>query len=239
MRVGKDYDLKRLGHMIYMSNHTENGFPQNYTHFIPAENEDPEIAAYVASVNGYSQDAIELHGSMSDQGIRAYYANPLEVDWGSSISWSKEYFKGKESLLKLRNSKSTRSVCILEWNPKDILNIFRAFYGDDPDVPDEMAFPQNYFFACNGNLSDKVLNETGKMIGRSTGIVYTPYYKKTITQAYILPEYNEIGKEVTILWGTAGTRQIPIRANIARFPYLDLPSNRTYDMESIPRYKPE
>ncbi|MCD8013723.1 MAG: hypothetical protein LUG99_11195 [Lachnospiraceae bacterium] len=34
IRVGKNYDLKRLGMISYMLNHTENGFPQLGKHFM-------------------------------------------------------------------------------------------------------------------------------------------------------------------------------------------------------------
>lgn len=236
LRIGKAYDLKRLGHLTYMCNHTENGFPQNYTHFIPAYAEDPELADFCKGDRGEFNDDTILRGSMSDQGITAYYANPIEVGWKRTICWSKE-FQGREALKQLVESNMTRSLCTLEWNPEDILNIFRAYYDKTPGLPDQMVYPQNFLFEGGALFSDKVMNDAGEMIGRSSGIVYTPYYKATISQGYILPKYNNPGMEVTILWGTAGTRQIPIRAKVTRTPYLDLDNNKEFDVNSIPRYK--
>ena len=103
-------------------------------------------------------------------------------------------------------------------------------------MPDIMYYPQNYYHAADGNLSDKVFDKDGKLIGRSAGIVYTQYYKDTISLGLIDLDKNVQGDEVTVLWGSNGTRQIPIRARIERYPYLDLTSNRDYDMESIPHY---
>jgi hypothetical protein len=50
-------------------------------------------------------------------------------------------------------------------------------------------------------------------------------------------EFSEIGTEVEIIYGDIGQRQLPIHAAVARYPYLDLPSNMTCDVETIPHYK--
>ncbi len=232
VELGKKYKAERLGLLAYMCNHTLNGFPQWGQHFMLGSHDDPDIAPYYEYY-----DKIELHGSMSDLGQEAYYRNPIELGWGKMINW-KHDFKGKEALLKIKEDPRTRQICNLEWNVDDIMKIHRAMYDrEDMRLPDVMCYPQNYYFGADGQLGDKVLDENGKMIGKSSGVLYDGYYKATISQCVIDPEYNELGKEVTILWGTAGTRQIPIRAKVARYPYLDLPANRDYDIDSIPRYE--
>ena len=246
VRVGKKYGLRRLGLLSYMSSHTENGFPQWGTHFIPSWHNDPACRKYFGlddedaefSYWGKKPEDIELHGSMSDQGLDAYLANPIELGWKHMINWNHD-FVGKEALLKIKEDPRTRGICSLEWNAEDILKIFAAYYDDQPDLPDMMMYPQNYFFASDGNLSDKVLDADGKLVGRSTGICYTRYYKKTISLGILDPEQLVEGKELTLIWGTAGTRQIPIRVKVSRYPYLDLASNKDFDLETIPHYQPE
>jgi hypothetical protein len=44
----------------------------------------------------------------------------------------------------------------------------------------------------------------------------------------------EIGNEVILHWGDYGKRIKQIRATVERFPYLDLPSNRDYDLSGVP-----
>lgn len=244
-RVGQDYGIRKLGKLAYMCNHTENGFPQWGTHFILAWHHDPECRKYFGYDEGEDSDywangpeSIELHGSMSDQGVDAYLANPFELGWQHMINW-KHDFVGKEALLKIKEDPHTRGICTLEWNPEDILKIFAAYYDEEEDLPDMMMYPQNYYFACDGNLSDKVLDSEGNLVGRSTGVVYTKYYKKTISLGILDPEQLEEGKELTLIWGTCGTRQIPIRVKVARYPYLDLTPNRDFDLETIPHYMPE
>ncbi len=232
VELGKKYHAERLGLLSYMCNHTLNGFPQWSQHFMLASHDDPEIREYYEYY-----DRIELHGSLSDLGQEAYYRNPFELGWGKMISWDHE-FRGKEALLKMKDDPATRRICNLEWNVDDIMKIHRAMYDqEDMRLPDIMNYPQNYYFGADGQLGDKVLNAEGKMIGKSSGVLYDCYYKTTISQCVIDPKYSELGTEVTILWGTSGTRQIPIRAKVVRYPYLDLPANRDYDIASIPAYE--
>ena len=40
-----------------------------------------------------------------------------------------------------------------------------------------------------------------------------------ISLAFISAEYAKEGTELEILWGTPGTRQMKVRAKVARFPY--------------------
>jgi glycine cleavage system aminomethyltransferase T len=99
-----------------------------------------------------------------------------------------------------------------------------------------MLIPQNLLENPAANLQDKVVDASGRMIGKSTGRLYTLYYKRMISMAFVDPEYAEIGRELTVIWGEPGTRQIPIRAKVARYPYLDLTPNAKYNLDSIPRY---
>lgn len=246
LRVGEKYNLHKMGHLAYMSNHTENGYPQEGIHFRTACFEDPIVRAYYGmpeddgsidwKAQGTDPLGTVLRGSMSDQGYQAYFLNPIEAGWGRFVHWDHD-FQGKEALLRIKNDPDTRKVCTLEWNPEDILKIYNAFYDENEDIPDQMLFPQNHLANSTGQLSDKVVNENGEIIGRSACVVYTRYYKKSISMAFLNPKYVKEGQEVTVIWGTAGTRQIPIRAKVARYPYLDLMDNKEYDMELVPHFQ--
>lgn len=39
------------------------------------------------------------------------------------------------------------------------------------------------------------------------------------------------------MWGDAANEKKAVKATVARFPYLDLPSNPKYPVEEIPRYQ--
>ena len=57
-----------------------------------------------------------------------------------------------------------------------------------------------------------------------------------ISLGFIDPEFAKEGQDVEILWGTPGTRQMKIRAKVARYPYnKDLVRNEDRNTDDIPR----
>lgn len=252
LRVGQAYDIHKLGFLSYMCDHTENGFPQGIIHFMCDWESNPLVAAYNAAnssgeavLDGADFEAREmlggamagapLHGSLASEGREAYYLNPIEAGWRKMIHWGHDFI-GKEALMRIANDPSTRQVVTLEWLPEDILKVYAAFFEPEGKLPNLMRFPQDLEYNTAGNLADKIVDQAGRVIGKSGGRVYTQYYRKVISMAFIAPEYAELGKEVTVIWGDPDKLQIPIRAKVARFPYLDLPRNVDFSIDTIPRY---
>lgn len=249
VRVGEAYGLVKLGALSYMCNHTENGFPQIMEHFMGDWYQDPELAALFESsdadagaeavesnTQGVGFDEVQLRGSLADMGLEAYYLNPIEAGWGRFIDWNHD-FVGKEALRCIADDPRTRRVVTLEWDKEGVLSTFATYLDDEEGVSNLMRFPQDYEDNPCANLADKVVDSEGNYIGKSTGRIYTLYYKKVISMAFLDPEFAEEGTEVTIIWGDADHRQVPVKARVARYPYLDMPRNKDYDIESIPRYK--
>lgn len=56
-----------------------------------------------------------------------------------------------------------------------------------------------------------------------------------ISLGFIARSHASPGTEVTVIWGNSGTRQKPIRATVARFPYLLAERNETIDVRALPR----
>ena len=243
LRVGEPMGMLKLGWRTYMCNHTENGFVQNGEHFI-SDWTDPAISQFFSGGASNSVDfpntTCELRGSLADQGRDAYYLNIFEAGWEHSINW-KHDFVGRDALLKIKESGNYRRLVTLEWNSDDIVDkVMRSFFEGDEEPAHYMEFPQNLKengYGSTANNQDKVVNEAGEVIGKSTGRIYTIYYKKVISLGFVEPEYAQEGTEVTVIWGKPGERQVPIRAKVARFPYLDLVDNRNYDVETIPHYQ--
>jgi glycine cleavage system aminomethyltransferase T len=71
-------------------------------------------------------------------------------------------------------------------------------------------------------------------VGISSVAVYSYYYRRMISQCTIDIAHAETGTEVEVHWGNHGGRIKQIRATVERFPYLDLPSNKDYDLASVP-----
>jgi hypothetical protein len=52
-------------------------------------------------------------------------------------------------------------------------------------------------------------------------------------------EYCEIGTQLYVLWGNEGERQKKVRCTVQKFPHLDLPQNKDFDIENIPHRWPK
>lgn len=243
MRVGEPYGLRKLGVKAYMCNHTENGFPQSYEHFLGDFETDPDLVAFLSgSYSNEDADAYDdfaespLLGSLAEYGKNAYYCNPIECGWERSIYWGHE-FVGKDALRRIADDPNHRTVVTLEWEPEDILKICATWFDGEEGTCLPMSIPQDLLRGNTGCLADKVVDSAGNCIGKSAGRIYTLYYKKMISMGFVDPTFAKEGTEVTVVYGDSGSRQVPVRAKVARYPYLDLTPNREYDMESIPRYQ--
>jgi len=77
-----------------------------------------------------------------------------------------------------------------------------------------------------------------KEIGITSGKIISYTYNSMISLAFISAEYAKEGTELEILWGTPGTRQMKVRAKVARFPYnQDYIRNEKRDVSDIPVFE--
>ena len=71
-----------------------------------------------------------------------------------------------------------------------------------------------------------------------SGKIISYTYNSMISLAFISAEYAKEGTELEILWGTPGTRQMKVRAKVARFPYnQDYIRNEKRDVSDIPVFE--
>jgi glycine cleavage system aminomethyltransferase T len=239
MRVGKPFGLVKLGINAYMSNHSENGYPQAFLHF-PNDFNVPGYAEYTRkAMEGLHMDFLQTAhypGGTYSEDIKDFYRNPFELGWGHMVKFDHE-FVGRAALEKI--AKNHREIVTLVWNPEDMMKVFASYFDKTEEPYMDMPFPQQ--ISDKGALMNKFYNfkvlKDGKTVGFAMWRTYTLHYRETISMCCIDPEFSEIGTEVEIIYGDIGQRQLPIRAKVARYPYLDLPSNMTYDVETIPHYK--
>src|SRR5699024_8822893 len=100
----------------------------------------------------------------------------------------------------------------------------------------DMNLPGNSFAGETVYRNDRVQHK-GIDVGMSTGRIVSYNYNRMISLGFINPDYAEIGTELILIWGTPGTRQMPIRVKVAPMPYnFDLISNQKKDVEEIPRH---
>lgn len=240
LAAGEPYGAKRLGYHAYMLNHTENGFAQSFYHFAY------DYRGLEGFVEWCEKPGNEwILGLLtppvckgSDQDPTDFYVSPYDIDWGYLCSAKSHDFVGKEALLARKASK--RRLVTLEWNADDIADVMRSqFDGSEHPFKDitDNANDYLYFDCFAGDVpmaADLVLNEKGERIGTSRGRSRIEHYHTMISLCSIDPSYAEQGTEVNVIWGTPDYPQKTIRAKVSRFPYLDLPSNASFDVSDIP-----
>jgi glycine cleavage system aminomethyltransferase T len=242
LRVGKPLGLVKLGINAYMSNHTEDGYPQAALHF-PCDFRVTGYGEYtrksMEALNMSHLEYLEVRnipgGTYSDD-LDDYYRNPFELGWGHMVNFDHD-FVGRDALLKI--AKSHRKMVTLVWNHEDMLKVFASYFDKSDEPYMSLPFQQEINDMGPGlnKFFDYKVLKNGKTIGLAMWRTYTLYYRETISLCCIDPEFSEIGTEVELIYGDAGERPITIRATVARYPYLDLTSNKNYDVETIPHYK--
>ena len=245
-RIGQDYGMKKLGANQYCCNHTENGFPEYGIHWAGDYTQDEEYAEFLRKNNAavgddpdfdYMDDTSVIpRGTYSDDPACCYH-NPFELGWGHSVNFKDHDFIGKEALQEIANSPH-REMVTLEWNPEDIMRCLHSYFeqGDEPYM--DMPFPQEHRdlgITFNNIFNYKVMKD-GELVGQAMWRTYTLYYRAMISLCCIEPEFAKIGTDVTLVYGDVGKRTIDIRAKVARYPYLDLASNKKFDIETIPHF---
>jgi len=235
MRVGKDFGITKLGVNQYMCNHTENGFPQSTFHFPGGILDEPGYVEYMKHIPDFYYDEAGSvpRGSLS-RDIHDYYRNVIELGWEHMVDFDHEFI-GKAALKEIAANRPRKMVTLV-WNHDDLMKVFASYFekGEEPYL--DMPFPHDFGMmgpAENNFFQDRVLKD-GKQVGVSMWRTYTLYYRETISICCIDPELAQVGTQVSLVWGDIGARQLEIRATVARFPYLDLPRNRDYDLTAIP-----
>lgn len=218
--------------VTYTMDHTPGGMPNINMHYpLPwFESEDGVYkgladhlkARPLAAFYNYERDLV---GSVGDD-LQVRFVNPFETGWGKLVRFDHD-FVGKTALEKIsKDENQARQVVTLEWNADDIAEVYKTqFQGNQAPAADPIdARPADtYYQLPHGRFvyhADKVL-DGDKTIGISVMRDFLPYYQRMISLAFIDRKYYQMGKELTVLWGRPGTRQMKIRAVIARYPYND------------------
>ena len=230
-RAGADFGIKRLGWRTYVVNHTEGGFPQQGCTFFPAAFGDPGFLAspagapFMATVGASGT----LPGSVSPQDIRARLRTPQEVNWAWMAKFDHDFIG--RGAIEAEAANPRRKTVTLSWNKEDILDVFASQFEQGEEYK-HFEWPTTPQSPAGGHAD--LVTKGDNPIGVSSLAVYSYYFREMISHCAIDIDQAAIGNEVVLHWGDFGHRIKPIRATVERFPYLDLPSNRDYDLSKIP-----
>lgn len=237
MEAGEPFNIQKLGSLAYCCNHTENGFAQSASHFPLAWMEDEDFIVW-GSENiepWYNFIFAQPKGTYSKD-IHQYFRNPIELDWNHMVKFDHD-FVGRKALEKIAVN-PTKKVVTLRWNPEDVLDIYRSYM--QPGEPYKfLVFPIDFYTSgLDGNSTQQdAVTKGGKVMGSSSWPQYTLYTRDWISLGVVDIEQAVTGNEVIVHWGEIGGKIKEVRATVSRFPYLDMPTNKDFDLESIPRYR--
>jgi vanillate/3-O-methylgallate O-demethylase len=232
LEVGQKYGIRRMGARAYTLNHTPGGFLQYGMHYLNSIMDDPGFQEAMKQQNAISGLALPIRGSF-DGDHTELFANPIEYGCGNVVKFNHE-FPGKAALEEIA-AHPRKKMVTLEWNADDLADIYRSQFADrEPYMP--MDLPDDSFECGQQALhADWVVDGQGNHIGISTQRTLDAFYRQMLSLCAIDIDYAEEGTEVGIVWGMPGYQQKVVRAKVARFPYNEHLSNRTFDLESIPR----
>lgn len=230
MAAGEPFALTKLGWHAYQMNHTEDGFPQSFVHFPPAWAEDRGFMAFLGLPPEMTGFPWTMRGSMG-RDIRPRYRNPLELGWGNTVKFDHE-FSGRGAL-ETEAENPRRAMVTLVWNAEDVADVYASHFSPGEPYPwmDPIHLGQEH--GRNVMWADQVTKK-GRPIGVSSGRAYSYYHREMLSLCSIDREHSELGTEVTVVWGEAGSRQKEIRATVSRFPYLNEGRNEDVDVSTIP-----
>ena len=241
---GQKFGAQKLGlHAYNLFNHTEAGFPNINLHYpLPWFESGEGLANYL-----YQRPMTALYnikrvllGSVGDD-LETRFMTPYDVGWDFLIKFNHD-FTGKEALLKLSKEQHRKPVT-LEWNPEDVAKVFatRLRPGEEPceDISvqsdafwNEQPTEQGFSYRAEKVFAGE------NMIGITSGRIISYTYNSMISIGFIDPKYALEGTELSVLWGTPGTRQMKIRAVVKKLPYNnDYIRNENKDVEEIPHFK--
>jgi vanillate/3-O-methylgallate O-demethylase len=225
VRSGADLGIERLGWRTYMVNHVEGGFPQLSWTFMSAANEDPGYAQFSRDI-----DVPIVSGSVEPGDMRARYRTPVEIDWHRAARFNHD-FLGREAL-EAEVADPRRTIVTLRWNAEDVIDTYASLLRPGEDYK-TLDLPTHPYHRGSHAHADHVVKD-GTPVGVSAGIVYSYYYREVISHCTIDIDLAEVGTEVIVKWGDHGGAIKDVRATVARYPYLDLEPNQTYDVSRVP-----
>lgn len=240
---GKPYGVERLGWLSYSCNHGENGFPQSDYHFVTSSIVNDDFLNWLAD-QGLDPEVwprgAAYAGSSGSQDLTKRMRNPVWLNWQNCINVKTHDFPGRDIIAKeLENP--TMQTRTLVWNVEDLVDVFLSLFQKEEAPYKLLRFPlDDIAHTTNTSLfQDDVLNEQGEVIGWSSGRLYSLYSRDMFSLSTLQSKYCDIGTQVYVLWGEPGTRQKKIRATVHKFPHLEMPQNKDFNVEQIPHRWPK
>jgi len=224
LEAGRPHGLVRMGWRTYPVNHTFGGFPQITCSFDTALFEDKAFRE--ESLLPYKPS-----GSVEPDNRRARYRTPGEVDWLWMAKFNHD-FPGRAAL-EAEKADPKRTIMSLVWDVDDLVDIYRSLW-EEGEPYKYLEIPASELQPSGGH-QDYVLTEDGKEVGYASAPLYSSWYHQTVSQCAIDIDQAFDGNRLVIRWGDYGHRMKDVHVTVRKFPLIDAPDNRDYDLSTVPR----
>jgi glycine cleavage system aminomethyltransferase T len=129
--------------------------------------------------------------------------------------------------------KPKRTIVTLVWNSEDVVDVYASMFREGEEFR-YIEIPTSPHGRGNLGHADYVIIDR-RLVGISSGTVYSYYYRKMISLCSIDIAAASIGTDVTVQWGEFGRAIKNIRAKVTRFPFLKEGRNQEVDVGAMPK----
>ncbi len=230
VRAGADLGIERLGWRTYTVNHVEGGFPQSIWTFMAAAEND---AGYMAFLGNYPALQSHPYGERRPGG-HAERVSARRSSWTgtarrASITTSRA---GAALEQEVRGPEAHDRHAALERGGRTSTSTARCCAKGEPYNPDRAPDPPASARIPRARGPRAARRQAGRRLVRDRSTACTT--ARSSRTGCIDLASAEIGMEVVVQHGNHGGPIKDVRATVARYPYLDLERNQTYDIGAVP-----
>lgn len=133
-----------------------------------------------------------------------YHNTPFDLNWGWLVNLDHDFI-GRDALAKLK-ADPPRKLVTLVWDKDDVADVFASLFRSESY--EYMEMPRNLL----GNVVGSSVSVGSQTIGYAVSRCYSYWFKEMISLGIVLKEHASPGTEVSVKWGSEGSKQKIIKA---------------------------
>jgi vanillate/3-O-methylgallate O-demethylase len=220
LEAGEEFGIAQVGSRAYATNTLESGWIPSP---LPAVYTGERMKAYREWLPASRYEASgSIGGSFVSDDIEDYYLTPHALGYGHYVKFDHDFI-GRDALEEM-STRPQRKKVTFEWDPDDLVSIFRSLFAPEGENFKYVDFPlANYTSATY----DAVRRDE-HVVGFSMFSGYTYNDRAFVSLGTVDPDV-EMGDELILVWGEAdgGTakttverhRQTEVKVRVAPVPF--------------------